>query len=123
MTYHVDRFYAAVSVLVGDGHIKQRLVKAYQENLDEISEDELPRDLKPAFAKLKARMSRVAPLNGEGPIRASVRKMSINEASDCALSMLDLYGDIVRNAGNLQDPLPLDSEPEKVPPFLVKSVS
>jgi hypothetical protein len=32
MSYHVDRFYAAVSVLSGHGHIKQRLIKAYEEN-------------------------------------------------------------------------------------------
>ena len=68
MTYHVDRFYAAVSILAGDGHIKQRLMRAYQENLDDISEDELPVDLKKRFAGLKSRMHRVAPLNGEGPI-------------------------------------------------------
>ena len=43
MTHHVDRFYAAVSVLAGDGHMKQRLIKAYQENLGDIAEDDLPR--------------------------------------------------------------------------------
>ena len=42
MSYHVDRFFAAVSVLAGHGHIKQRLIKAYEDHLDEISEDELP---------------------------------------------------------------------------------
>ena len=41
MTYHVDRLYAAVSVLAGDGHIKQRLIKAYRENLDDIVEEDV----------------------------------------------------------------------------------
>jgi len=123
MTYHVDRFYAAVSVLAGDGHVKQRLMRAYQENLDDIQEDELPRQLKNSFSKLKMRMHRVAPLNGEGPICASVRKMSVHEASDCAVSVVSLYGEIIRQASDLQDPLPLNGDQESVPPFLVKSVS
>ena len=123
MTYHVDRFYAAVSVLAGDGHIKQRLMRAYQDNLDEISEEELPVELKAPFAKLRSRMHRVAPLNGEGPICASVRKMSVDEASDCAVSVVSLYGEVLRQSENLQDPLPLQDKTQKVPPFLVKSVS
>lgn len=123
MTYHVDRFYAAVSVLAGDGHIKQRLMRAYQDNLDDILEDELPRKLKKPFSSLKSRMHRVAPLNGEGPICASVRKMSVHEASDCAVSVVSLYSEIIRQAGDLQDPLPMRQDRDSVPTFLVKSVS
>ena len=123
MTYHVDRFHAAVSVLAGDGHIKQRLVRAYLENLDDIVDDDLPRKLKNSFRELRSRLQCVAPLNGEGPVRASVRKMSINEASECAVIVVDLYREVIREAENLQDPLPLHDEADKVPPFLVKSVS
>ena len=123
MTYHVDRFYAAVSVLAGDGHIKQRLIKAYQENLGEIVEDDLPRGLRKPFRELRSRLHCVAPLNGEGPVRASVRKMSVSEASECAVEVVNLYGKVIREAEDLQDPLPLNDEMENVPPFLVKSVS
>ena len=96
MSYHVDRFYAAVSVLAGHGHIKQRLIKAYEDNLDEISADELPIPLKQTFSDLQHQMHRVAPLNGEGPICASVRKMSVAEAAECAVSVVALYGEIVK---------------------------
>ena len=123
MTYHVDRFYAAVSVLAGDGHIKQRLIRAYQENLDVIVEDDLPRALKKSFCELRSRLHCVAPLNGEGPVRASVRKMSLSEASECAVKVVDLYSEMIRQAENLQDPLPLQDNVDSVPPFLVKSVS
>ena len=123
MTYHVDRLYAAVSVLAGDGHIKQRLIKAYQDNLDDIADDELPRELQQRFRELRSRLHSVAPLNGEGPVCASVRKMSAREASECALAMLDLYGDMIREGDNLQDTLSLHDDAAKVPPFLVKSVS
>ena len=123
MTYHVDRFYAAVSVLAGDGHIKQRLIKAYRDNLDDIVEDDLPRQLKQSFRELRSRLHCVAPLNGEGPVCASVRKMSVRDASECAAAVVSLYGEVIRQAENLQDPLPLNDDADKVPPFLVKSVS
>ncbi len=42
MSNHINRFYAAVLVLGGHGHIKQRLVKAYEENLAVIEDKDLP---------------------------------------------------------------------------------
>jgi hypothetical protein len=122
MSYHVDRFYAAVSVLAGHGHIKQRLIKAYEENLGSISEDELPIALKQAFSDLKHQMNRVSPLNGEGAICASVRKMSVEEAAECAVSVVSLYGEIARLGDSGQHMLALNGqEADVVPPFLVKS--
>jgi hypothetical protein len=123
MTYHVDRLYAAVSVLAGDGHVKQRLIKAYRDNLDDIAEEELPRELRQPFRELRSRLHSVAPLNGEGPVCASVRKMSVKDASECAVAVVDLYGDLLRLAEKLQDPLPLQDDVAQIPPFLVMSVS
>ena len=123
MTDHLDRFHAALTVLAGHGHIKQRLIKAYEEYLVEIHEDELPIAMKQSFADLRLEMHRVTPLNGEGPICASVRKMSLDEASECAGRIVKLYGEIVRLRDDLQTSLPLnDGEEVRVPPFLVKSV-
>lgn len=123
MSYHMDRFFAAVSVLAGHGHIKQRLIKAYEENLVAISEDELPIAVKQTFSDLKHQMHRVTPLNGEGAICASVRKMSVEEAAECAVLIVGLYGEIVRLGDNGQTMLPLDGKDQKiVPPFLVKSI-
>jgi len=122
MSYHVEHFYAAVSVLTGDGHIKQRLIKAYEENLVEINEDELPIAVKQPFSDLKHQMNRVTPLNGEGAICASVRKMSVNEAADCAVSVLALFSEITRLGDSGQAMLPLAGKDHNgVPPFLVKS--
>ena len=123
MTDHVDRFHAALLVLAGHGHVKQRLIKAYEDHLAEIHEDELPIAMKQSFADLRNEMQRVAPLNGEGPICASVRKMSLQEASECAGRIVSLYGEISRYGDDTQSPLPLGEEDEvRVPPFLVKSV-
>ncbi len=122
MSYHVDRFYAAVSVLASHGHIKQRLIKAYEDNLGSVSEDELPIVVKQMFADIKHLMNRVTPLKGESPVCASVRKMSVEEASECAVSIVTVYSEISRLGGASQTLLPIDSSDKKVvPPFLIKS--
>ena len=123
MTDYVDRFHAALLVLAGHGHVKQRLIKAYENNLADIHEDELPVAAKQSFADLRHDMHRVAPLNGEGPICASVRKMSLQEASECAGRIVSLYGEIARHGDDRQAAMPAGGDVEnRVPPFLVKSV-
>jgi hypothetical protein len=123
MKNHVDRFHAALTVLAGHGHIKQRLMKAFEENLVNINDDEIPIALRQSFADLRHQMHSVVPLNGEGSICASVRKMSLTEASECAASVVDLYGHVSRMQDDTQGSLPLvDAEESRVPPFLVKSV-
>ena len=120
MPNHVNRFYAAVSVLSGHGHIKQRLLKAYEDNLAVIEDEDLPIAVKQSFADLRHMMSRVDPLKGEGPIRASVRKMSVEEADGYAHKIIDLYADMIRYSDNAHEPLPIGDQPA-VAPFLVKS--
>jgi hypothetical protein len=123
MTNHVECFHAALTVLAGHGHIKQRLIKAYEENLIDINENEMPIFVKQRFADLRRQMHCVTPLNGEGAIRASVRKMSFDEASECAASVVTIFGDISRVQDDTQVALPLDEmEGSRVPPFLVKTV-
>ena len=123
MTDHLDRFHTALTVLAGHGHIKQRLIKAFEDNLVDIHEDELPIAMRQPFADLRHEMHRVTPLNGEGPICASVRKMSLDEASEIAGRIVSLYGEVARRRDDLQTSLPLTEADEmRVPPFLVKSV-
>lgn len=122
MSNHISRFYSAVSVLAGHGHIKQRLIEAFEENLADIDDAELPAGVIQSFAELRRMMSRVDPLNGEGPICASVRKMSVEEADKCAHKMIDLYGDMIRYSDDVQEMLPLHIEDQPhIPPFLVKA--
>jgi len=64
-------------------------------------------------------MSRVDPVKAEGRIRASVRKMSVEEADECAHKIIDLYRDMIRYRDNGQESLPIVDHPA-VPPFLVK---
>jgi hypothetical protein len=123
MSYPIDRFFAAVLVLAGHGHIKQRLKKAFEENLADLNDDDLPIGTCKAFAAIRRQMHQVAPLNGEGAICASVRKMSPVEASECAESIVAMYNDLLKNAEDTQSILPLEQKERAiVPPFLVKSV-
>ena len=122
MTDHVECFHEALVVLVGHGHVKQRLIEAFEEHLADIHENELPVPLKQSFADLRQAMNQVAPLNGEGSVRASVRKMSLQDASECAARIVGLHTDLVRLNDDLQLVPRADADDEmRVPPFLVKS--
>ena len=121
MQHHVDRFYAALETLAGDGNIKQRLISAYRDNLDDLDEDDMPQPVQAAFAALRERLHRVTPLNGEGAVCATVRKMSSDEASSCAVSLLSLYREMIAiPEGRGSDVVSLGGEAAE--PFIVKSV-
>ena len=124
MSNHVDRFYAAVSVIVAHGNIKQRLMSAFEDHLALIENDELPVAIKEDFAELRSMMTGVEPLNGEGHVRATVRKMSIVEADECARKMLQVYTRLVRLDGDVEDLTPISiGDKPRVPPFLVKNLN
>ncbi len=122
---HHDRFDADVRILAGDGNVKDRLLRAFEENLSGIPDEELPTSLKDEFTSLKSRMTCVEPHSGEGAICASVRKMSAKEASSCAVSVVSIYGEMLRSTDAAQVVLANvdEDEADVVPPFLVKSVS
>ncbi len=123
MTRPVDRFHAALTVLAAHGHIKQRLTNAYEEHLHDLDEDDLPISLKQSFADLRHSMQSVTPLKGESAICASVRKMSRENASECAAEIVTMFSELARRRDDGQTNLPLGEDtPARVPPFLVKSV-
>jgi len=122
MTNLVDKFLTAVSVMAGNGHIKQRLIQSYEDNLQAIECDDLPLAARQPYADLRAMLQSVSPLNGEGAVRATVRKMSANDADECARLMVQLLAEVIRHSGSEQKRLPLQADERPVvPPFLVKS--
>ena len=124
MSNHVDRFYAAVSVIVSHGNIKQRLVSAFEDHLAAIEDGQLPISIREKFAELRRLMTGVEPLNGEGHIRATVRKMSIKEADGCSRRMLQIYAEMLRFEEELADVEPIRiADKPRVPPFLVKNLN
>ena len=123
MINYVDRFHAALTVLTGHGHIKQRLIKAYEEHLGDIDEEELPIAVKQTLIDLRQSMHRVTPLRGESAVCASVRKMSPDDAAECTKQVLELFGELARRRDGIPESIPInDAENPRVPPFLIKSI-
>ena len=125
MSHYVEQFTAAIVALSGHGHVKQRLIEAFDTHLSEVVVSDLPVSVRESFADLRGAVSRVEPANGEGPICASVRKMSIAEASQCALRLVELYAEVVTSAESRepQRQAPAASTQRlAVPSLLLKSV-
>lgn len=123
MAHPVDRFGTALAVLAGHGHIKMRLIKAFEDNLTDIDDELLPKPVCRSFQDLRRRLTAVAPLNGEGPICASVRKMSITEADECARIIVGLYGEILQTEPDVSLAYAEDQTTAvDVPAILLKSV-
>lgn len=123
MSYLSDRFRRAVKVLAGNGQVKQRLMVAYETHLEEIADDELPPSARASFASLQSMMHRVAPLKGEGPIRASVRKMSVAEAQECAELIVGIFSIIAAARDDSERPslVAVAKSSDDIPSFLTKT--
>ncbi len=124
MSNHVNRFYSAISVAASHGNIKQRLIAAFEEHLAAVEIEDLPVVVREKFAELRSLMTGVEPLNGEGHIRATVRKMSVVEADECSRRLLDLYTELLRLNDGVEDSPTINiGEQPRIPPFLLKSLN
>lgn len=127
MPHQVESFGNAMSVLAGHGHVKSRLTQAFDENLSDIDAESLPASVGPVFSELSNRLKAIEPQNGESPVSATVRKMSINEADDCAKTLVRIYADLLRSdIKPVVVPLDTDKVREAdapvIPAMLLKSV-
>jgi hypothetical protein len=89
-------FHFATLELVRSTPIKQRLICAYRRHLAEIPTEQLPIDIRETFAQIVRILCGVQPLRGEDAVAASVRKMSNQEADDCAAQIVELFGRMSR---------------------------
>jgi hypothetical protein len=78
--------------LVRSTPIKQRLVSAYRRHLVSLPENELPGEVRASFVQVMRALKGVQPLRGEDAVTASVRKMSNQEADECAASIVEIFG-------------------------------
>ncbi|MCB1624033.1 MAG: hypothetical protein KDI32_05570 [Pseudomonadales bacterium] len=103
MSLTVDKFAAAIALLVRSGNIKDRLDAAYRQCLSDIDSNDLPRDLRDEFTMLSAALHQVRPASkSEDKLRATIRKMSNQEADRHAETLVRLFGVLARQAGALQ---------------------
>lgn len=101
-----DSLHSATLELVRSAPIKQRLIAAYRRHLSLIHEEHLPAEARGSFAQVMRALADVPPLRGEDAVTASVRKMSNQEADDCAALVVELLGMVSRtaDAGTTQRP-------------------
>ncbi len=97
-----ERFEAAVSALVGEGSVKDRLVTAYSENLDDLETSELPRGMRIGFEDIDTVLHAVTPISGESCVRAAIRKMSKLQAGSHAKTIVSLYAELVCHGGRAE---------------------
>ena len=89
-------FHSATLELVRSTPIKQRLVAAYRRYLAELAEEDLPGDVRESFGQMTRCLRGVQPLPGEDAVAASVRKMSNQQADECAASIVEMFGSMCR---------------------------
>jgi len=87
-----DNFHFATLELVRSTPIKQRLICAYRRHLSTLQENEIPTEARESYGLVIRSLCGVAPLPGEDAVTASVRKMSNQEADDCAAQIVEIFG-------------------------------
>lgn len=90
-TRNCSHLRAAVLQLIGAGPVKQRLCEASLRHLCDVDPARLPPDVAERYQELMHALSTAPATGGLGRVGATVRKMSEQEAADCAVQVLDLY--------------------------------
>lgn len=86
------RLEAAALSLTGPGHIKDRLFDAYCSYLEDIEQSDVPGELAPEFGAMVQALHRAPALPGDDVVKASVRKLSNDQACRYAELVIRLYG-------------------------------
>lgn len=87
-----ESFHQATLELVRSTPIKQRLISAYRRHLSSLEVEHLPAEVRDPFGQVVRYLRGVKPLRGEDAVAASVRKMSIQEADECASLIVEIFG-------------------------------
>jgi hypothetical protein len=87
-----EQLESAVLTLARSGTIKDRLADAFRNHLAHLSADALPEALRADFQACHDALTRERPLRGEDAVRATVRKMSNEEADGVAFRVVRLFG-------------------------------
>jgi len=107
------RLEAAALSMTGPGTIKDRLWDAYRSHLEDVQESDLPGALAEQFAEMIQALHRAPALPGGDVVRASVHKLSNEEARRYAELVVRLYGMFagmkhqIQNARNGRSAAPL----------------
>jgi hypothetical protein len=90
-----EKFQSATICLARSGAIKDRLTDAYRTYLALVAEEDLPKELREDFRAFGRALTRERPLlRGEDAFRATIRKMSNDEADEVAATVVLLFAAI-----------------------------
>ncbi len=103
-----DRLESATLLLTRSGAIKDRLNDAWRQFLMFIDVEDLPRELRLQFRDLCSAMQRERPMRGEDAVRATIRKMSNEEAEQHAAHIVRMFCRMSRQP-ELDLPMPAPS--------------
>lgn len=78
--------------------LKQRLTDAYTRHLIDLPTHDLSAEVRKDFDALRQSMTRLRGQQGECPVTATVRKMSIGEADACAARIVALLDTLHRSS-------------------------
>jgi hypothetical protein len=92
----LDLLLQATITLTQGGAIKDRLADAYAAHLIQIDSEDLPEHLRSDFEALCTAMRRERPQPRESEIRASVRKMSNEDAARHAAAVVKIFAGVAR---------------------------
>jgi hypothetical protein len=87
-----DCFRFATLELVRSSPIKQRLVSAYRRHLAALPPEHVPEEVRGSYQQVTQALCGVLPQRGEDAVAASVRKMSNQDADDCAALIVEIFG-------------------------------
>ena len=100
-----DRLESATMFFARSGAIKERLEGAWRQCLANIEADDVPFELRLQFLELSTQMQRERPLRGEDAVRATIRKMSNEEAERHAAIIVRMFCRMTRQQ-ELELPMP-----------------
>ena len=92
--------HCATLELVRSPPIQQRVVCADRRNRSSLAEDPGPEEIRDAFEQVMRSLCGVQPLRGEDAVAASVRKMSNQEADDCATLIVEMFDQMCKTHVN-----------------------
>lgn len=126
MSQIVERFEAAVQVLVADGPVKRRLLRAYREYLEDLQQVDIPIPGKDELSELHAALQCVPPMGEIDCVKASVQKMAPAEAWWHACTIVRLYTEILAMEQGARPhgegrPEPLEDVSASPPRFLLSN--
>jgi hypothetical protein len=100
-----DRLESATLLLARGGSIKDRLNGAWRQFLANIEAEDVPREVRLQFLELSSAMQRERPLRGEDAVRATIRKMSNEDAERHAAHIVRMFCKLTRQQ-ELELPVP-----------------